>query len=118
RVRMCSDEILVDLHRLLRVDVHDVHEPARIVRPDRDHHEVEWPASSADVTELRVIRRIARKPCANARELERKPTPERFVPVAESASAEMAGGCGRDAEAIHVCRLPPVQLDDLAHTPW
>src|SRR5204863_284196 len=84
------DDVMVDLHRLLRVDVDDVHEPSRVVRADRDHDEVERAAPLANLSELVVVRGITRKERALSLELEREPAPERLVPIAEPAGAESA----------------------------
>src|SRR5688500_14166287 len=89
--RMRRDDVLVDPNRFLGVHVHDLHEPAGIVGPDRDHHQIEWPASPSDLPELGMIGRVAREVEPETGRLERKPTPERPVAVAEAAGAEVPG---------------------------
>src|SRR5262245_25033741 len=114
---MWRDEILVDLHRLLRIHVDHVHEPAWIVRPNRNHHEVERATPRADRTKLGVIRSVPREVDPGAARLEREPAPQRLVSIAEPASAEVPGGSRGHAKRLEVRRLPPVQLGDLADPP-
>ena len=47
-------EIQVRLHRLRRIHVHDVHEPARLVRADRQQREIDRTEPVADVAEERT----------------------------------------------------------------
>src|SRR5205807_8816194 len=109
----CS-KVLVDLHRFLGIDVHDVHEPARIVGTDGNHHEVKGAAPRAELRKGGMVRRVAGEVSALALQLEREAAPERLVPVSEPTSAEMSRGRRRDAQAADCRLLPPVQFDNLA----
>src|SRR5258705_4062046 len=80
--RVRSEEILVDLRRLLGIDMDAPHEPARIVGTDRDHHEIERPASRADLAERGMVRCVAGEVGTGAGALERVAAPPRLVLVA------------------------------------
>ena len=116
-LRVRRNQVLVDPHRLLRVHVDPLHEPARIVRPNRNHHEIEWAVSSADVIELRMVGRIGSEEDAFPPHLEREPAPQCLIAIAEPSGTEVSGGNGRDAEVAHDRVVPPVQLDDRARAP-
>src|SRR4051812_27398830 len=95
---MGTDPVLVDLHCLIPVHVHDLHEPAGIVRPDRNHHEVERAAARADLPELWMVGRVTSVEDTFSVHLERKAAPERTVSVAQPAATEMSGGRRGDLE--------------------
>src|ERR1051326_3092062 len=50
--RVYRNDVLIDLNRFLGISVNDPHEPAWIVRADRNHHELERAASLANLSEL------------------------------------------------------------------
>src|SRR5688500_16481440 len=115
--RMRRDDVLVDPDRFLGVHVHDLHEPAGIIGPDGDHHQIEWPASLPDFPELGMIGRVAREVEPEAGRLESKPAPERPVAVAEAAGAEVPRRRTGDPDALDAGFLPPVQLDQVPYSP-
>ena len=100
-------------HRFFRVHVEVAHEPARLVRPDRQQGNIERTVALADGSELGMIARITREihvPAIGAVAAQREAAPERVAAVADAAAAEMhRRGC-RDAERSDGVLLPPVQL--------
>ena len=83
-IAMRGDEVLVDAHRLFGVRVDSAHEPAGIVRADRNHHQIERAAARADGAELRVVGGVAGEEDAHAACVERETAPERPVPVEQA----------------------------------
>jgi hypothetical protein len=73
-----------------------LHEPARIIGADRDHHEIEGAGAGADLAELRVIRRVAGEPGAPAVRGQGEPAPERPIAVAQPPIAEVPRRRGGD----------------------
>src|SRR6476469_5120919 len=88
-VWMRRNQILIDPHRFLGIHMHELHEPAWLVRADRDHHKIERTAALADLTELRMICRIASEEHPRAAHLEGEAAPERLVTVAEPSRAHV-----------------------------
>jgi hypothetical protein len=70
-----NDTSLINSDGFLRVDMHDVHEPSRIVRADRYHYKVERAAPRANHCELRVICGITHEVHAQFLQFEREPAP-------------------------------------------
>ena len=102
-------------HRFLRIHVHVAHEPARLVRADRQHHQIEGSEAPADLVERGMQRGIPREVHAHTVGLDRPAAPERAVAIAEAARAEMLGGRTCCGETGHLDRLPPVTLDGAPH---
>ena len=80
-------EIDVRLHRLLRIHVHGLHEPARLVGADGHQGQVERTEPPADVAEERAIRGVAGEVDPRAGRLDHESAPQRTIAI-EAARAE------------------------------
>ena len=114
---MWSGQVQICLYSLFGVHVHVAHEPAGVVRPDRNGHQVERTASRADLAERGVIRRVADEQGTPSFDVEPEAAPQRLVPIPYASAAEVARRSRSDAQLVDLSVLPPVQLDDLSRTP-
>ena len=81
-----------------------------MIGADFQHNEVEGAVRSADVDELRCEPCISRKEDLATLGLDDPRGPECLVVAGEAAAREVLGGCGREAEAVHLDALVPVEL--------
>ena len=101
-------EIEVCLHRLRRIHMDVLHEPARLVGADGQEREVYRRQAGPDLAEVGAVAGVAGVEDAPAADLDQESSPERAVTVERGAGGEVLGrGDGDGAVG-----LPPVQLDD------
>ena len=105
-------EIEVRPHRFFRIHVLRGHEPARLVRADRQQCEVDDAESAADVAKVPPISGIARKEKRPVGRSHVKSAPQRAVAVPAAAPRPMLCRSHRDGCTPQLETLPPIQLLD------
>src|SRR5438105_4988174 len=105
-------EIQVRLHRLGRIHVNHPHEPAGLVRADRQQRQIDRPEPPADVVEEARIRRVAGEIDARAIDRDHEPAPERAIAIEQCPRGKVTRRRQRDRQPGRVCLLPPIELFD------
>src|SRR5215831_10932961 len=98
------------LHRVRRIHVHGSHEPAWLIRADRNQREINGSAALADLVEEWHVRGIAGEVDAPLPCHEDESAPERAVAIEGSARAEMMRARERHRKPADRRRFPPIEL--------
>jgi 4-amino-4-deoxy-L-arabinose transferase-like glycosyltransferase len=104
-------EIHVRRYRLGRIEVDVAHEPAGLVRTDRQQGERHRAEPAADLGEMRPVAGIAGEEHRTPIGLDHEPAPECAVPVPGRPGREMLGWRDRERDRIGG-PIPPVELGD------
>src|ERR1700737_2681269 len=93
--------------RLLRIDVHRVHEPARKIGSNRQEGQPDRCESIADLLEVLPPAGVASEVDVARLRCDHESAPQTAIAIGDSPRAEMAGGNGGDP----VPAFPPAELD-------
>ena len=109
-------EIEVRLHRLRWIHVNGLHEPARLVRADRQKRQIDRTEPASDVAEEGGIRGVAGEEDAGAARDQHEPTPQGAIAIEWPPRGEVLRRRQRDRQhgvvaACHqssssTCRIP------------
>src|SRR5580704_6989255 len=89
-------KIQVRLHRLRRIHVNDLHEPARLIGTDRQQCEVDWTEPLPDVVKEGGVRGVAGEKYARAAWRQHEPTPQGAVSIQRTPCREVLRRGQRD----------------------
>ena len=89
--RLAGVQVLVDAHRLLGIDMLWRHEPAGLVRTDRQNRYIKRSAATGDDPKLGMERGIAGEKHGMLCRTQRPPAPKSGVALAKCSSGEMLG---------------------------
>src|SRR5204862_2045327 len=107
-------EIEVRLHGFCRIHVDVLHEPARLVGPDREERQIDWAQPNGDLPEMRAVARVSGGEYSVPTGLDEEPAPQRAVPIEHAPRGEVLSGRQRDREWCGARGLPPGHLLYLA----
>src|SRR5262245_58706671 len=108
-------EIQMSLNGLLGIHVNGPHEPARLIRTDRQKRQIDRAEPLSYIAEERRVRGVAGEINSRVAGRDLESAPERTVLVERTARREVMGGSERDRHLRCRRLLPPIQLLDPAH---